>query len=186
VQSRGDESPCSHEQSPGQTHDRWAELEDQLANLSYKLKRAWQSWAKLPAHCVPSPHRTPRIAVRVKTAWAVEGVARLIAGYEPASSVKLIPERFGISKASVLKLLVEEDVTTRKSGVNYDYLPDQLRLSARGQQARCLWSRLIERTAEPWRVIFDSSGSRIQIVRQSQLAFMTRLKRLTPVMHGGI
>lgn len=55
-------------------------------------------------------------------------VAELVADYQAGWSLKLTAERYEISKASVLKLLSDHQVPTRKSGVNYDYLPESLQL----------------------------------------------------------
>lgn len=106
------------------------ELEHQLCNLSESLTRCLRPFAEQDVSAISNVRRLRRPVQNVSLRLGPVVVAQLVADYQAGWSIKLVAERYKISKASVLKLLADHHVPTRKSGVNYEYLPEDLRRRA--------------------------------------------------------
>ncbi len=100
------------------------ELEHQLCNLSERLTKCLYVFSELGECADAQQRRAPRRPAQdVEVRLGASSVAQLLADYEAGWSLKLVAERYGVSKAAVLRVLKSHGVSTRKSGVNYVYLP---------------------------------------------------------------
>lgn len=105
------------------------ELLGQLSSPSLALKRLLKSWRQLPAASVPArppvQRRTPQ---RAEGRLGPDGVARLVADYQAGQASTSLARSYGLSKATVLRLLEANGVARRQQSLTAEQQAEAVQL----------------------------------------------------------